>query len=391
VFNPRSKLEQYISNTMRFIHPYLFYVTYRFHVEKAREAGLRVEDVYANKFHKEPYIMHHMYAQYFHPHTLLERVRNVSFYRRPRTIYKGFTVPDWAKAENTDGGWEVDMYSRQAWDNCMHDMHSEWTPMQFSGYRQEPNVLQWLRLENYGKGMSSRLFYNEVPQPTWARYGGHMLENNENERERDRLLYSFTHADQDRRITFGMDTTTPEGQAEFRAEYDALCEMAPEIVKKEDFVYPHELPPQVSTEPHFQRVWQLYRDHKLRSALAKAEEQGAISSEDSAAAQEFIGMSGETSVTIYILAITGKLTHLEGNEGFQATIRVLNAVGLGDIEFNHCSSEPVEEQFWRAFDGLSGCTEAEMRKHLPEFVGDPNNRAKVEALLSGEETTQRLN
>ena len=39
VFNPRSKLEQYISNTMRFIHPYLFYVTYRFHVEKAREAG----------------------------------------------------------------------------------------------------------------------------------------------------------------------------------------------------------------------------------------------------------------------------------------------------------------------------------------------------------------
>ena len=58
--------------------------------------GLRVEDVYNQKFHKEPYIMHHMYAQYFHPNTLLERVRNVSFYRRPRTIYKGFRVPDWA-------------------------------------------------------------------------------------------------------------------------------------------------------------------------------------------------------------------------------------------------------------------------------------------------------
>lgn len=39
VFNPRSKLEQYVSRTLRFIHPYLFYVTYRFHVEKAREAG----------------------------------------------------------------------------------------------------------------------------------------------------------------------------------------------------------------------------------------------------------------------------------------------------------------------------------------------------------------
>ena len=38
-FNPRTRLEQYISEAMRFIHPYLFFVTYRFHVEKAREAG----------------------------------------------------------------------------------------------------------------------------------------------------------------------------------------------------------------------------------------------------------------------------------------------------------------------------------------------------------------
>ena len=130
--------------------------------------------------------MWHMYAQYFHPHTLLERVRNVAFHRRPRTLYKGFTVPDWAKAENQDGGWEFDHYSSQAWDNCMHDLLSETTPMQFAGDRQEPNVLQWLRLEQFGKGTSSRLFYNEVPQPTWFRFGGHMLENKENERERDR-------------------------------------------------------------------------------------------------------------------------------------------------------------------------------------------------------------
>ena len=43
--------------------------------------GIRIEDVYCNKFHKEPYIMHHIYAQYFHPETLLERVRDVRFYR----------------------------------------------------------------------------------------------------------------------------------------------------------------------------------------------------------------------------------------------------------------------------------------------------------------------
>lgn len=53
-------------------------------------------------------------------------------------------------------------------------MNSEWTPMQFTGERQEPNVIEWFRFEQWGKGASSRLFYNEVPKPTWARYGGHM-------------------------------------------------------------------------------------------------------------------------------------------------------------------------------------------------------------------------
>lgn len=39
VFNPRSRVEQVVSEAIRFVHPYLFYITYRFHVEKAREAG----------------------------------------------------------------------------------------------------------------------------------------------------------------------------------------------------------------------------------------------------------------------------------------------------------------------------------------------------------------
>jgi hypothetical protein len=39
VYNPRNNVEQYISKALRFIHPYLAFVTYRFHVEKAREAG----------------------------------------------------------------------------------------------------------------------------------------------------------------------------------------------------------------------------------------------------------------------------------------------------------------------------------------------------------------
>ena len=102
-FSPRNKVEEYISAAVKFAHPYLFFVTYRFHVEKAREIGIRIEDFYMNKFHKEPYYMHHLYAQYFHPSTLQERVRDVAFYRKPRTIFKGFRVPDWATAEKRNG------------------------------------------------------------------------------------------------------------------------------------------------------------------------------------------------------------------------------------------------------------------------------------------------
>jgi len=134
VFNPRNKFETYMSQMIRFINPYLAFATYRFHVEKAREAGLRIEDMYCNKFHKEPYIQFHIYAQYFHPETLLGRCRDIHFYRRPRTLFKGFKVPDWATSQK-QGGWEMDTYSRRAWENAIEDLNAEWTPMQFAGDR----------------------------------------------------------------------------------------------------------------------------------------------------------------------------------------------------------------------------------------------------------------
>lgn len=202
---------------MRFVHPYLFYVTYRFHVEKAREQGFRIEDTYENKFHKEPFIMHHLYAQYFHPDTLTERVRNVAFYRRTRTIFKGFRVPDWAQAQNHEE-WNTDTYSRQAWDNALHDLEAEMTPMAYQQRRNEGNPLQWFRLETIIGGHGARMFYNEVPKLSWRQQGGYLTETND-EREKERALYSFSHANQDRQLMFGMDTTTPEGQDEYRREY----------------------------------------------------------------------------------------------------------------------------------------------------------------------------
>jgi hypothetical protein len=115
--------------------------------------------------------------------------------------------------------------------------------MQFMGDRQEPNPLQWLRWEQFGNGFGSRLFYNEKVQPLWWRHGGHMLENSESDKERERVLHSFTYSDQTRQVVFGMDTSTPEGRAAFQQEYDILCELAPEIMKKEDIVFPHEMAP----------------------------------------------------------------------------------------------------------------------------------------------------
>jgi hypothetical protein len=115
----------------------------------------------------------------------------------------------------------------------MHEFNSEWTPMQFAGERMEPNIISWFRLEHWGKGASSRLFYNEVPNPTWLRHGGHLDDKEKN-------LYSFTNADQESEMIFGIDTTTAEGRAEFEKEWNDMCAIVPEMINKDDMVYPHE-------------------------------------------------------------------------------------------------------------------------------------------------------
>ena len=323
--------------------------------------------------------MHHVYAQYFHPDTLLERVRDVSFYRRPRTIFKGFKVPDWAQNQKMYG-WDVDAYSRQAWQNALHDLESEWTPQQFRGERQEPNVLQWFRFENWRGGFGSRLFYNEEPKLSWRFQKGHML-TQDTEAERDRVLYSFTHANQDQQMMFGLDTRTPEGQEAFKREFEILAELAPEIVKKEDMMFPHEMPPKLSDEPHFQRVWQHYREHMFKSRFSDCCEEGLISEEDAQKFTNFVGMTNHPTFNLFILAKAGKLAHLEHDEGYQATIRVLDTMGLNKIQFTQLTAMPTEEQFWQQFDGFYQLTESGMRKELPNFISDPSNLAKVAALL----------
>lgn len=197
-------------------------------------------------------------------------------------------------------------------------------------------------------------------------------------------MYSFTHANQDIPLAFGIDTTTEEGRKLFKAEFDALREMAPDLVKPEHLIYPHEMRKPVTKEPHFRRVWQHYREHVFKQAVAKALEAGKITESDQANFDRFVGLSKVPSFSLFILAHQGKLDHFRGDEGFEATKKVFKAIGFGKLEFNPKTAEPVEEQFWRCFDHKFNITEEGMRKALPHFCVDPSNRAKVEALLGHE-------
>jgi hypothetical protein len=98
MYKPRNAIERVFSKFMFAIIPYLSKYTYQFHVEKARLAGFKVEDMYEQRFWKENYIFWHVYAQNFHPCTLTERIREVKFYRNPNVLFKGMYVPDWAQS-----------------------------------------------------------------------------------------------------------------------------------------------------------------------------------------------------------------------------------------------------------------------------------------------------
>jgi len=318
--------------------------------------------------------MFHIYAQYFHPESLLERVRDVAFYRRPRTLFKGFKVPDWATSDKMNG-WQVDAYSRGAWDQAMVEFESEYTPKQFFGQRQEPNPLQWIRLEQAGSGHSSRLFYNEVPKPTWFRYEGH-LDNP------DEVLYSFTKADQDQALVFGIDTTTEEGRVAFKKEYEALHQMAPEMVKMENLIYPHEIAPHVPNEAHFQRIWTYYREFGLKKAMNHVAAEGLVSSADVDLALKFISDRHHLSVSRYVKTKQGMRPDLENEEGFLAADRVFKAVGLDQVPLSILTAQSFEDQFWTTCEGVLELSEDDMRAHLPQLVEDESSKKRVEAFLN---------
>lgn len=374
MYKPRNQFENVVGRVLHGFLPVLSYFSYRFHVEKARVGGFRLEDVYHQKFFREPYITWHVYAQNFHPWTLNERVRNVAFYRKVNTIFKGFSVPEWAQDHRRDG-WDLDVYSRQAWDNAMKDFNSEWTPMPWGGERLDPNIINWFRIEQIGKGFSSRLFYNETPEPSWHRHGGHLD-------EKDKTLYSFKYGDQEHDDIFGFDVSTEEGRKGIKAEIQRWKTMTPEIA--EAFGYPEhddefENVKYISEEPHFQRALTHYRAYALQKRIERAIETGDLSQHDVDHSRSFFDEKGLPSASL--LSMGNKGLFGEEDEGFESFSKVLSAIGLGDFEFNTSTPEPLEAQLLRFIDSVIDLKEKDLNKVLPLIVSDPRERAKIEALL----------
>ncbi len=325
MYRPQGAIQKGLSVFTKAVWPYLSHFTYQYHVERARVAGLRVEDTYDNKFFREPFIAWHVYAQNFHPTTLLERVRDVTFYRKTNTLFKGFAVPDWAHSHKRDG-WDVDLYSRMAWDNAMKDMKSEWTPTPFSGDRLEPNMLNWARHEHSGKGHSSRLFYNEDPQPSFWRHGGNFGV------EEKARLQSFKYADQESDDLLGFDTSTPEGRAELKREIVWWKEIAPEMFANVDLDADVGVAEFLSSEPHFRRVWNHYRQFQFNARVEYLIEQGDLSAEDLQKAQAFFDASGLPSANMYSLAQRGLLGDVSKDPSFEAFQKILKWLGLDNIK-----------------------------------------------------------
>jgi len=187
-------------------------------------------------------------------------------------------------------------------------------------------------------------------------------------------------------MIYGMDTTTEEGRAAYKAEYDYISEMAPQIVRKEDMTYPHEMPLSISNEPHFRRCFQHYRNWSFSAALAGAVENGSIADEDANTAMKFLGMKSNDrrvpSFEVYVLIKTGKITCLESDADYQTTMKVMEEMGLGQITFDDKTAEPKIEQFWKSYDEIFDMTEEGMHESMDLFITDPNNLKAVEALMN---------
>lgn len=270
----------------------------------------------------------------------------------------------------------------------MNDLKSEWTPQPYTGDRLGPNAINWVREEHLGKGHSSRFFYNEDPNPTLMRHGGQL-------NDKEKTLFSFKYADQEHDDLFGFDTSTPEGREKVREELKWWKEMTPELFEHIDLDAEIVNKPFISQEPHFQRVWNHYRQFQFNSRIQILVEQGNIDQEDVNRAAPFFDATGLPSANMYSLAQRGLLGDVSNEPSYEAFTKILKWVGLDNITFTDTTAQPQEEQFWSQFDAIFQLNEEDLNRYLDVIVSDPATQAKIAAgeftgELGSEETTRRL-
>ncbi len=267
------------------------------------------------------------------------------------------------------------------WDEAWNDFKSEQTPAQFNVQSLEPNIINLARYENWGKGLSSRFFYNEVPKPTWLRHGGR-LENP------DKHLYSFTHGNLGSEDLFGFDTSTPEGQKRLIDEIKYWKRVTPQTFENiPDDIDALELSNDPPTEPHFQRTWNHYRRFQFNLRLNHLVESGDLEKSDVEKARQYFDADGMPSPTMIANAQRGVYGDLTDDPAWTAFEKVSKWLGLNLIEFDTSTAEPVDEQYWGQFDQVFELREEEMIKYLPVFVTDPRDHARIEA-MQGEDGLQ---
>lgn len=71
---------------------------------------------------------------------------------------------------------------------------------------------------------------------------------------------------------------------------------------------------------------------KLRVAYLVQE--GQISAQDATAMKRFLGLNGSPTLTTYLYARLGQLSHLENDADYQATQRVMEKLGLDHIDID---------------------------------------------------------
>jgi hypothetical protein len=159
-------------------------------------------------------------------------------------------------------------------------------------------------------------------------------------------------------------------------------------VKKEDFVYPHEIPSDVPNEPHYQRVWKYYREYNLKRAIEAGVEQSQFSKQDAEATLKFIKQGKQFSFKDYAMTKMGRRPDLQNSEAYLATERVFKAIGLTQLDLDDKSAQPYYLQFEAICDNVLSLTAEGLKEQLPILVTDEANRKKVEAILEKEGAAQ---